>query len=147
LKVAPACISHDKLVTHQVHKPPRQELAHGLDGLISGPERLSTCLTRYYFEKTFLRARRKFSNHFQYQVLEIITRGELQFCLFEWLQQTSSQSPKATLDRPEPRQAVAVVARKKQWYALQVLFANLSTNATASGGRKATQTAQKAHRW
>jgi hypothetical protein len=76
--MAPTRVSHDKLLTYDVHKPPRLELAHGLaKGFVSGPERLPTCLTRYYVEETFLRARREFSNHSQHQVLELITRGEL----------------------------------------------------------------------
>ena len=84
--MAPTCISHDKLVTYHVHKPARPQLAYGsANRFVPEPEGLSTCLTRYYVEKTFLRARRKFSDHFQHQVLKIITRGELQVCLSEWL--------------------------------------------------------------
>ena len=144
--MAPTRISHDKLVTYYVHKPPRPELAYGLaNGFVSRPERLSTCLTRYYVEKTFLRARREFSNHSQHQVLEIITRGELQFCLSEWLQQTPPNCQRQLWTGLIAGQAVAVMPRKKQWYALQLpTFADLSTNASGSGDRKATQWVQKA---
>ena len=103
LETAPTRISYDKLVVFYLYKPSRLELAHGLtNGFVSGPERLSTCLARYYVEETLLRARREFSNHSQHQVVEIITRGELHFCLAVWLQQPPPL-PKASWTRSRLR--------------------------------------------
>src|SRR5262245_52513380 len=114
--MAPTRISHDKLVTYHVHKPPLLELAHGLaNGFVSGPERLPTCLARYNVEETFLRARRQLSNHSQHQVLEIITtRGELQFCLSAWLQQPPPHCQRQLWTGLIAGQAVAVMPRKKR---------------------------------
>jgi hypothetical protein len=139
--MAPTRISHDKLVAYYLHKPSRLELTHRLaNGFVSGPERLPTCLTRYYVEETFLRARRELSNHSQHQVVEIITRGELQFCLAAWLQQPPPDCQRQLWTGLIGGQAVAVMPRKKRWYALQVpTFADLSTNASASGDWEATQ--------
>jgi hypothetical protein len=139
--MVPTRISHDKLVTYYVYKPPRPELAHRLaNGFVLGPGRLPTCLARYHVEETFLRARREFSNHSQHQVLEIITRGELQFCLVAWLQQPPPHCQRQLWTGLIAGQAVAVMSRKKRWYTLQApTFADLSTNAGGSGDWKATQ--------